>query len=163
MLRPVRLLAALALAAAAVAGAAPAHASTEKCGLATARAAVSATHLRMQLVGDSAVRVDPKSVDQVVCFDFTRDGRTDMAVYRASTGSWLILGSATGFATTRTVTLGSSADIPVPADYDGDGVTDIATYRPSAGQWSIVKSSDGSTLTSAWGTSGSDVPLPKHP
>ena len=87
MLRPVRLLAALALAAAAVATASPAHASAGKCGLATARAAVSATHLRMQLLGDSAVRVDPKSVDQVVCFDFTRDGRTDLAVTIASGGT----------------------------------------------------------------------------
>ena len=103
------------------------------------------------------------SSDLLVPGDYDGDGRTDMAVYRASTGSWLMLGSTSGFATTRTVTLGSSGDIPVPADYDGDGVTDIATYRPSAGQWSIVKSSDGSTLTSAWGTSGSDVPLPKHP
>jgi IPT/TIG domain-containing protein/VCBS repeat protein len=103
------------------------------------------------------------SSDLLVPGDYDGDGRTDMAVYRASTGSWLILGSATGFGTTRTVTLGSSGDIPVPGDYDADGVTDVATYRPSTGQWSIVKSSDGSTLTSVWGTSGSDVPLPKHP
>ena len=103
------------------------------------------------------------AADLLVPGDYDGDGRTDMAVYRASTGSWLILGSATGFSTTRTVTLGSSADIPVPGDYDADGVTDVATYRAATGQWSIVKSSDGSTLTSVWGTSGSDVPLPKHP
>jgi hypothetical protein len=103
------------------------------------------------------------SSDLLVPGDYDGDGRTDMAVYRPSTGAWLILGSATGFATTRTVTLGSSGDIPVPGDYDADGLTDVATYRPATGQWSIVKSSDGSTLTSVWGTSGSDVPLPRHP
>jgi len=101
--------------------------------------------------------------DVLIPGDYDGDGRTDMAVYRPSTGSWLILGSAGGFATTRTVTLGSSADVPVPSDYDADGVTDVAVYRPATGQWSIVKSSDGLALTSVWGTSGSDVPLPRHP
>ncbi|HKF68725.1 MAG TPA: FG-GAP-like repeat-containing protein [Vicinamibacterales bacterium] len=103
------------------------------------------------------------SSDLLVPGDYDGDGRTDMAVYRPSSGSWLILGSSTGFSTTRTVTLGSSADIPVPSDYDADGMTDVAIYRPSTGQWSIIKSSDGSTLTSVWGTSGSDLPLPRHP
>jgi len=87
MLRPVRLLAALALVAAAVA--APAHGSVAaaKCGAATARAAVTATHLRMRLLGDSAVPVDPKSVDGVICADLTRDGRQDVAVTIASGGT----------------------------------------------------------------------------
>lgn len=86
MLRPVRLLAALALAAAVAA--APVHASAgTKCGVATARAAVTATHLRMKLLGDSATPVDPRSVDQVICADFTRDGRTDVAVTIASGGT----------------------------------------------------------------------------
>jgi hypothetical protein len=118
----------------------------------------SSSNFASRLTGQVGV-----SSDLLVPGDYDGDGRTDMAVYRASTGSWLVLGSASGFATTRTVTLGSSGDIPVPGDYDADGVTDVATYRPSTGQWSIVKSSDGSTLTSVWGTSGSDVPLPKHP
>ena len=103
------------------------------------------------------------SSDLLVPGDYDGDGRMDMAVYRPSTGAWLILGSANGYTTSRTVTLGSSADIPVPSDYDADGVTDVAVYRQATGQWSIVKSTDGSTLTSVWGSSGADVPLPLHP
>ena len=95
--------------------------------------------------------------------ELVSNGRMDMAVYRPSTGSWLILGSASGFTTTRTVTLGSSGDIPVPSDYDADGTTDVAVYRPATRQWTILKSTDGSVLTSVWGSSGSDVPLPRHP
>ena len=87
MLRPVRLPAVLVLALVAAAVSAPAHASAAACGLATARAAVTSTHLKMRLLGDSAVRVDPKSVDQVICGDFTRDGRTDLAVTIASGGT----------------------------------------------------------------------------
>jgi hypothetical protein len=41
----------------------------------------------MRLLGDTAVRVDPMSVDQVICFDFTHDGRTDLAVSIASGGT----------------------------------------------------------------------------
>jgi hypothetical protein len=81
----VRLLAAaLALAAATVA---PAQATHAACGQATARAAISATKVRVQTLGDSATRVDPRSVDEVICFDFTRDGRTDLAVSIASGGT----------------------------------------------------------------------------
>jgi hypothetical protein len=78
------LVVALVLAAAAVA---PAQATHTACGAATARAAISATKVRVQTPGDSATRLDPKSVHQVICFDFTRDGRTDLAVSIASGGT----------------------------------------------------------------------------
>jgi DNA-binding protein YbaB len=103
------------------------------------------------------------ATDLLVPGDYDGDGRMDMAVYRPSTGSWLILGSASGYTASRTVNLGSSGDIPVPSDYDADGTTDVAVYRPSTRQWMILKSTDASVLTSVWGTSGSDVPLPRHP
>jgi hypothetical protein len=75
---------ALVLAAATVA---PAQATSAACGPATARAAISATKVRVQMLGDSVTRIDPQSVDQVICFDFTRDGRTDLAVSIASGGT----------------------------------------------------------------------------
>ena len=57
------------------------------CNLSVARRAIAATHLRMKLLGDSAVVVAPSSADQVLCHDFTRDGRTDVAVTIASGGT----------------------------------------------------------------------------
>ena len=67
--------------------AAPAHASKPACSPAAAKRAVAATNLRLKLLGDSPVRVDPASVDQVLCHDFTRDGRADLAVTIASGGT----------------------------------------------------------------------------
>jgi hypothetical protein len=66
----------------------PADANTQAaCGVATARAAVKATHVRIKMLTDTAQRVDPRSVDQVICFDFTRDGRMDVAASIASGGT----------------------------------------------------------------------------
>jgi hypothetical protein len=78
------LLVALVLAAVTVA---PARAARASCGSATARAAIAATKVRLKMLGDSATRIDPKSADQVICFDFTRDGRADLAVSIASGGT----------------------------------------------------------------------------
>jgi hypothetical protein len=78
----------LALAAALAAFAvAPAHATRSPCDLAAAKRAIATTHLRMKLLGDSTVRVAPSSADRVICHDFTRDGRTDIAVTIASGGT----------------------------------------------------------------------------
>jgi hypothetical protein len=71
--------------------------------------------------------------------DFDGDGRTDFAVYRPSTGEWLIDSPSTG---TQTRVFGAPSstglgDIPVPADYDGDGKTDMAIYRQATGEWFI--------------------------
>jgi hypothetical protein len=67
--------------------AAPAQARHATCGVATARVAVAATKVKVLMLGDQPTRVDPKLVDQVLCFDFTRDGRADMAVSIASGGT----------------------------------------------------------------------------
>lgn len=75
------------LAAFAALTAAPAHAAKPTCGPALAKRAVSATSLRMKLLGDSPVRVAPSSVDRVLCHDFTRDGRADLAFTIASGGT----------------------------------------------------------------------------
>lgn len=57
------------------------------CNVAAAKAAIRATHPKMALLSGSPVAVDPASVDRVLCYDFTRDGRTDMAVTIASGGT----------------------------------------------------------------------------
>jgi hypothetical protein len=83
----VRLLAAVLVLAAAAATTSPAEATRTACGPATARAAVATTHVRVKMLGDTAQRIDPRTVDQVICSDFTRDGRIDLAVSIASGGT----------------------------------------------------------------------------
>ncbi len=86
-------------------------------------------------------------------FDFDGDGKSDISVYRPSSGVWYLLNSASGFTAAQ---FGVSTDKLVPADYDGDGKTDIAVYRN--GTWYLNRSSAGFTGI-AFGEA-SDVPQP---
>jgi len=78
--------------------------------------------------------------------DYDGDKKTDMAIWRPSTGMWSIRGGIT-------TTYGRAPDQPVQADYTGDRKHDIAVWRPSTGQWFIR----GIGITS-WGVSG-DKPV----
>ncbi len=71
--------------------------------------------------------------------DYDGDGRTDVAVFRPSTGFWFIIRSSTNssFATQ----FGQANDVPVPGDYDGDGRDDLAVYRN--GTWFLNQSTAG--------------------
>jgi hypothetical protein len=87
------------LASAAAASAAPAVAAP--CTVAQARAAVAAAKPRIPGESGARVPVDPKSIDRVLCYDFTRDGRTDLALSVASGGTagdvgWLVLQRTAG-------------------------------------------------------------------
>jgi hypothetical protein len=77
--------------------------------------------------------------------DYDGDRRADLAVYRPSTGQWLIQGSATGVQARAFGAPASSGlgDTPVPADYDGDRTTDLAIYRRATGEWFILNSAAG--------------------
>jgi subtilisin-like proprotein convertase family protein len=79
--------------------------------------------------------------------DFDGDGRADLAVYRPSTGGWILQNEAEK-------RWGAPSDIPVPGDYDGDRLTDIAVFRPSEGRWYI----EGQPAPVAWGRPG-DIPV----
>jgi FG-GAP-like repeat len=90
--------------------------------------------------------------------DLDGDGRSDLTVYRPSTGTWFTLRSSGNYATTAVFTLGVSTDLPVTGDFDGDGKTDVAVFTPATGTWSILRSSSG-IIQYQWGLNG-DVPVP---
>jgi len=92
--------------------------------------------------------------------DFDGDGRSDITVWRKTTGEWWTIPSSTGVGFLKATWggIGDVGDIPVAADYDGDGKADVAIFRPSTHQWWIALSSGGVTVP-MWGDPG-DIPVP---
>ncbi len=88
--------------------------------------------------------------------NFDTDEKSDIAVYRPSTGVWYALNSTNG--NFQSVQFGIAEDRIVPGDYDGDGKTDRAVWRPSTGVWYVEKSTGGFIIV-PFGTAG-DVPVP---
>jgi uncharacterized repeat protein (TIGR03803 family) len=76
---------------------------------------------------------------------FDADAIAEMPLYDATTGTWRILMSGTGYVASRLIYLGGPEYTPVPADYDGDGRYDIAVYRAGNGFWYVLTSSSNFT------------------
>lgn len=89
--------------------------------------------------------------------DFDGDGFADGAVFRASTGTFIVLNS--GSSTVDFMPFGLGGDIPVSGDFDGDRRADVAIFRPSTGEWWIRRSSTGVTVAAQFGSS-TDKPTP---
>ena len=97
--------------------------------------------------------VNPKAAD---LFDYDGDGRSDISVFRPSSGTWYLQRSAEGFYGQN---FGLAGDRIAPADYDGDGRTDIAVFRASTGIWYVAHSADGTVSNHVFGVA-EDVPTP---
>lgn len=88
--------------------------------------------------------------------DYDGDGKTDLSVFRPSTGVWTLRRSTAG---ETGLAWGISTDKITPADFDGDAKTDVAVYRPSEGRWYIFNSATSSFTSIIWGAS-TDIPAP---
>jgi MBG domain (YGX type) len=97
------------------------------------------------------------SLDVSLSADFDGDGRTDLAVYRPSTGQWFVEEASTNFAGQLLATFGGPKDIPVPADYTGNGKASVAVYRPTTGQWFFAGQAQPLTFTTF---KTGDIPVP---
>ena len=90
--------------------------------------------------------------------DFDGAGKTDPAVFRPSTGQWIVQLS-NGGVIAPSFGAPNLSNIPVPGDYDGVGHTEMAVFYPATATWSIQGASGGRTV--AFGAPNlEDLPVP---
>jgi hypothetical protein len=102
---------------------------------------------------NSSVPVPPPPVTNSAAARRDTDGdhKSDLIVFRPSSGQWFIRQSSQGYsvASYSLYQWGLPGDIPISSDFDGDGKIDLAVWRPSNGTWYIRYSTLGYSLANS--------------
>jgi hypothetical protein len=84
--------------------------------------------------------------------DIDRDGKTEIGVFRPSTGVWYLLDTVSG--NYRAFQWGQNGDVPLFNHWDDDDRPDYTAVRPSTTIWHTLRSFDNSYTPVQWGLSG---------
>jgi Tol biopolymer transport system component len=118
------------------------------------------TEMRLTSQYDLSPKWQPARAVRPATFDFDSDLKSDISVFRPSSGYWYVSRSQDGFTYAQ---FGLSTDKLAPADYDGDDRTDFAVFRenpsnPQRANFYILTSVTGVFTEAQFGATG-DVPV----